>query len=128
MSTPTPTCGQLARAAHWYAERGLAVFPVLPANKQPAVEDWEHAATTNHDQIDQTWSHRPYNIGIATGPSGLLVVDLDQPKTATDQPTPPWNLPGIRNGRNVLAALARRAGQTLPATYTVTTPSVINGA
>jgi hypothetical protein len=80
-------------------------------------------ATTNHDQIDRIWSRRPYNIAIATGPSGLLVVDLDQPKTATDQPTPPWNLKGIRNGRNVLDALARRAGQTLPATYTVTTPS-----
>jgi hypothetical protein len=122
--TPTLTaCKPLCRSAHWYAERGLAVFPLVPGTKRPAVEDWEHAATTEHDHICQTWARSAYNIGIATGPSGLLVVDLDQPKTAADVPPAPWDRPGICNGLGVLCALASRAGEPLSATFTVGTPS-----
>jgi len=56
---PGPMVQQLARAAHWHADRGMAVFPLRPGTKLPAVKDWEHQATTNHHQIDQTWRHTP---------------------------------------------------------------------
>ena len=61
----------------------------------------------------------PFNIGIACGPSRLVVVDLDTPKPG-DTPPPEWNLPGIRTGADVLAALCERAGEPYPAgTWTV---------
>ena len=56
---------------------------------------------------------RPYNIGIATGPSGLLVIDLDKPKPG-EVPPPRWALPGITDGADVLAALCERHGQPFP--------------
>jgi hypothetical protein len=49
------------------------------------------------------------NIGIACGPAGLLVVDLD--------------IPAGTDGAQVLAALAAEAGTLLAPTYTVGTPS-----
>jgi hypothetical protein len=114
----------LARAAHWHAERGLAVFPLVPGTKRPAVkQDWEHQATTNHSQISKIWRHTPYNIGIATGRSVLLVVDLDQPKSPTDVPPEPWRGRGVTTGADVLAWLAAAAGSDLPATWTVRTTS-----
>jgi hypothetical protein len=53
-----------------------------------------------------------YNIGIATGPSGLLVVDLDRPKNPTDLPPEPWRSRGCATGADVLAWLATE--QTAP--------------
>jgi hypothetical protein len=113
----------LSRAAHWHADYGLAVFPLAPGRKVPAVEDWEHAATTDHLAIARTWQEAPYNIGLATGPSGLLVVDLDQPKTPTDTPPEPWRSRAATSGADVLALIATDHETTLPSTYTVTTPS-----
>jgi hypothetical protein len=90
----------------------------------PAVEkDWEHAATTDHPVIARTWRHAPYNIGVAAGPSGLLVVDLDQPKTTADLPPEPWHSRGATNGADVLALAAADHDAGIPATYTVVTPS-----
>ncbi|MGW4368040.1 bifunctional DNA primase/polymerase [Nocardia takedensis] len=59
-------------------------------------------------------------MGIACGPSGLHVLDLD---TGHDRPPPPtWA--GATDGRDVLARLAVEAGQPLPVpTLTVGTPS-----
>jgi len=62
------------------------------------------------------------NIGIACGPAGLLVVDLDQPH-AGQAPPARWAAGDVRDGRAVLAALAREAGQPDPSdTYIVATP------
>lgn len=60
-------------------------------------------------------------IGIACGPAGLLVVDLD---TCRGRGGPPeWAEHGVTDGRDVLAALADRAGEPDPVdTYTVATP------
>jgi hypothetical protein len=114
----------LSRAAHWHADRGMAVFPLVPGRKVPAVErDWEHEATTDHLAIARTWRHAPYNIGVAAGQSGLLVVDLDQPKTTADLAPEPWRTRGATNGADVLALAAADHDASIPATYTVVTPS-----
>ena len=56
---------------------------------------------------------RPYNIGVACGPSGLLVIDLDTPKPG-EVPPPQWAQPGITDGADVLAALCERHRQPFP--------------
>lgn len=80
---------------------------------------WEERATTDPDRIRRAWSTHPYSVGIACGPSRLLVVDLDVPKHPGDTAPPEW--PGARDGVDVLAALAERHGGSIDATYTVTT-------
>ncbi|MFH8731607.1 bifunctional DNA primase/polymerase [Streptomyces sp. NPDC017964] len=75
----------------------------------------EQRATTDRDLIVAAWTSQPYNIGIATGPSGLLVVDLDVRKSEEQEGTP--------DGVESLLALCERAGQALPPTYQVRTPS-----
>ncbi|MFY1689066.1 bifunctional DNA primase/polymerase [Plantactinospora sp. WMMB782] len=72
---------------------------------------WEERATTDPARITRAWSHRPYGIGIACGPSGLLVVDLDVSK-----------VPGGPDGIDTFGMLAERHDD--PAvweTYTVKT-------
>ncbi|WP_432165765.1 bifunctional DNA primase/polymerase [Streptomyces sp. bgisy031] len=111
--------------------RGWAVFPLRPGDKRPAGHAErlcpgtgrcasghlkpEQRATSDRDLIVSAWSSQPYNIGIATGPSGLLVVDLDVLKPEEQEGTP--------DGVESLSALCERAGQTLPPTYQVRTPS-----
>ena len=137
MTTTDPTArlvDQLRTAALLYASRGWHVFPLLPGTKRPACpghpaarcdrsdpwcrrghQGWEERATTNDARIMRAWSSTPYGIGIACGPSGLLVVDTDQPKPdAADQAS---------NGERTLAELETRHRQALPATYTVVTAS-----
>lgn len=114
----------LSRAAHWHADRGLAVFPLAPGRKVPiAAKDWEAAATLDHRTITRLWRQAPYNIGVATGRSGLLVVDLDLAKDADAKPPPQWATRGAGSGADVLALLAADHEGTVPATYTVTTCS-----
>jgi hypothetical protein len=65
------------------------------------------------------WPSAHHNIGVACGPSRLVVIDLD-----THSPLPDdWRLPGVNDGRDVLALLAEWAGQPWPVTYTVKTPT-----
>lgn len=112
----------LASALH-LAARGWHVFPITPgAKKPPAVDRWETRASTDPDQITRWWHRMPYSIGIATGPSGLVVVDLDTRKPR--QPVPAqWATLGIHSGAAVLQALARQHHTTIAPTYTVSTPS-----
>ncbi|RZU48865.1 bifunctional DNA primase/polymerase-like protein [Krasilnikovia cinnamomea] len=118
--TTMPANDLLTRALG-LADRGWHVFPLRPDDKRPAVRDWETRATTDPDRIRRCWTAGPYGIGIACGPSGLVVIDLDTPKP--DQTPPPeWTAPGIHSGADVLAVLCERAGQPYPGdTYTVTT-------
>lgn len=127
MSTQTARTGQpvrdadqLCRAALAAAERGWRVFPIRPgAKKPPAVKDWENRATTDPDRIRRCWAHAAYNIGIATGPSGLVVLDVDTPKPSCAVP----DLPGILDGYDVLGALVEAHASRIPFdTFTVTTP------
>lgn len=58
------------------AARGLPVFPLVPFRKRPAIEVWQHAATTDHTQIKHWWGDDPNcNIGVCT--TGFVVIDID---------------------------------------------------
>src|SRR5829696_134967 len=129
-----PLADQLRTAALLYASRGWHVFPLLPGTKRPACPGhpasrcdrsdpwcrhghtgWEQRATVSDLRIRRAWSSGPNGIGIACGPSRLLVVDTDQPKAA-DQA-------GGLTGEDSLARLEARNRAQLPSTYTVVTPS-----
>lgn len=119
----------LMNAALTAAARGWHVFPLRPGTKRPALHGetacprtgpcagghrkWEQRATTDPDRIRAAWAHAPYNVGIATGPSGLLVVDLDKPKSETDAP----------DGAASFKTLCERHGAPIPTTRTVRTAS-----
>jgi hypothetical protein len=128
-STPRLTRNQLMRAALDAAARGWHVFPLIAGSKRPAVKDWESRSTTDRRRIERCWSSGAYNVGVACGPSGLLVVDLDVPKQAADggqatQAPAQWRLPGVQDGGDVLEVLTERAGEPMPwETYTVATCS-----
>ncbi|RCW46843.1 bifunctional DNA primase/polymerase-like protein [Halopolyspora algeriensis] len=113
---------QLLRSALHLAEQRWAVLPLLPGSKRPAVRQWEQRATTDPDRITRCWQHAAYNIGLACGPSGLVVVDCDEPEHGQALPDH-WQTLGLRSGAEILTRLARRAGEPLPPTYTVATPS-----
>jgi hypothetical protein len=103
----------LLDAALAHAARGWHVFPLRPNDKRPAVAGWETRATTDLKRIERCWGSGRFNIGIATGPSGLAVVDLDQAKPGVTAP-PDWRLPGVHWGLDVLTVLAERYRQDLP--------------
>ncbi|MEV0174917.1 bifunctional DNA primase/polymerase [Streptomyces sp. NPDC050803] len=124
----------LLSAALEAAARGWYVHPLRPGGKASALHGeracpragecaaghlkWEQRATTDPDRIRAAWTAGAFNVGIATGPSGLVVVDLDVPKQqegkdSSDAP----------DGATSFLALCERAGQPWPATYTVRTPS-----
>ena len=122
----------LLEAALACAARGWHVFPVRPGDKRPAFPDhkaadctgtdqrcrnghtgWEPRATTDPARIRRAWAQAPYNLGIATGPSGLIVIDLDTPKPGEDPPSR-WAQPGIIDGADVLAALCEEHGEPFP--------------
>jgi hypothetical protein len=105
-----------------FAARGWHVFPITPgAKKPPVIDRWETRASTDPDQINRWWQI-PYTIGIATGPSRLIVVDLDTTKPSETVPDR-WATRRIGSGAGVLRALARQQGTTVTPTFAVTTPS-----
>lgn len=101
------------------ARQGLAVFPCRPGDKRPAVDRWEERACSDPELVARYWPSDRHNAGIACGPSGLVVIDLDTHGALPED----WLLPGIVDGRDVLAQLAEWADQPWPSTRTVTTPS-----
>lgn len=120
------------------ASHGWRVFPLAPGSKYPALhgEDtcprtgtcagghlgWEHRAATDPDVIRRAWAHAAYNIGLACGPSALVIVDIDTPKHPGDRPPARWAGQGVTDGHDVFAALCEEHGQ--PAhhdTFTVRT-------
>lgn len=107
--------GALALAA-----RGWHVFPCQPGGKRPMVRDrWEERATADPDLIARHWPDGA-NIGVACGPSGLVVIDLDTHGELPDE----WAMPGVADGTDVYAAMCEWAGETrLPVTYWTATPS-----
>ncbi|MFD8148222.1 bifunctional DNA primase/polymerase [Streptomyces sp. NPDC059708] len=135
MTHPTPNPREprpsLLAAALTAAAHGWPVFPLRPGDKRPALhrEDqcaltgpcagghlkWEQRATTDRAAIVRCWTHKPYNIGIATGPARLVVVDLDRPKANSQTDAP--------DGAATFEALCERAGQAVPITYRVRTAS-----
>ncbi len=68
----------LARAALVYGRAGLYVFPILELTKDDPLVKWGTRATCDTKQIAAWWRQWPHaNIGCATGPSGLAVIDTD---------------------------------------------------
>ncbi|MFF1476272.1 bifunctional DNA primase/polymerase [Streptomyces sp. NPDC058301] len=130
---PALLCAALAAA-----ERGWPVFPLRPGDKRPAGHPErdcprtgrcaeghripEQRATLEAGHITTCWQAAPYNVGIATGPAQLVVVDLDIPKDDADTAPPEWAELGAADGLDVFAVLCERAGERLPTeTYTVRT-------
>ncbi|MEU1103650.1 bifunctional DNA primase/polymerase [Streptomyces tibetensis] len=127
--TANLACLPRLAAALTAAERGWPVLPLHPNAKRPAGHPErtcpgtgrcanghrkpEQRATRDTALIHATWATRPYNVGIATGPAGLLVVDLDVCK--------PEEPKGAPDGATSLQALCERTGQALPDTYRVRT-------
>jgi hypothetical protein len=121
----------LLNAALAAAARGWHVFPLRPGTKRPALHGeatcprtgacagghrkWEQRATTDPDRIRATWGTGAFNVGIATGPSGLLVVDLDMPKDNSNGDAP--------DGATTFGALCERTGHAVPDTYRTRTAS-----
>lgn len=108
------------------AERGWHLFPLRPGDKRPAVTDWENRATTDPERVARCWAHAPYNIGVATGRSGLVVIDLDTAKHPADVPPAECDRPDIHSGYDVFLALCKEhtgRAELAPDTYTVRTPS-----
>lgn len=125
----------LLRTALEAAERDWHVFPIRPRLKcPPALHGanacphtapcanghltWEQRATTDPDRIRAAWTAGAFNVGIATGPSGLVVVDLDKPKTTSDKGSS-----DAPSGATTFRALCERAGHAVPDTYRVRTAS-----
>lgn len=119
---PYPDGPAQLHAALDAASHNWRVFPLVPGDKRPAIRDWEQHATTDRARIVRCWTHTAYNVGIATGPSGLVVIDLDRPKHPADTPPAAWAEHGVTDGSDVLAVLCERHGQPLPTdTYIVRT-------
>ncbi|MER7011524.1 bifunctional DNA primase/polymerase [Saccharopolyspora sp. NPDC000359] len=125
---------QLLQWALYLAERGWRVFPLQPDSKRPALHGFrscprtgacanghrkpEQRATNDPEKIRRCWSCAPFNIGLATWPSRLVVIDLDLPK-----PVQTGRDIGVgRTGAEIFAARAEQEGG-VPDTFTVTTPS-----
>lgn len=77
---PAPALADAARA---YALLGIAVFPIAPRGKRPAISrraggNGFHDATTDLATVDAWWTKWPEaNIGSPSGVSGWDVIDLD---------------------------------------------------
>lgn len=96
-----------------------------------------HAATLDPDRIGQWWGVRPdLGVGVATGPAGLVVIDIDahtRELPSRDRLLPGVgiasgiDLAGLANGFHTLGLLAALRGATSPAddtsTLRVRTPS-----
>ncbi len=121
----------LLAAALDAAARGWPVIPLRPGGKAPALHGetrcpgtgdcasghrtFEQRATTDPARIERCWAAGPWNVGIATGPAGLVVVDLDLLKPNDKKGTPD----GVAN----FSALCERAGQPAPVTRRIRTAS-----
>lgn len=148
------------RLARWCAGSGWPVHPLAPGRKTPAANCREctepghthtncpclaagrwchgfHAATLDYDRIETWWGSEPnLGVGVACGPAGLVVIDIDAHEVAPPQrdrvlPGIPIgeqiDLSGMTTGFHSLAVLAALRGESSPAedlsTLRVRTPS-----
>ncbi|MEU0646071.1 bifunctional DNA primase/polymerase [Streptomyces umbrinus] len=144
---------QSLATARWCARRGWPVHPLAPGRKTPAAncEDCRrpghthadcdclsagrwchgfHAATLDQRRIAQWWgAHPQFGVGVACGPAGLVVIDIDA--HSAQPPGRTRILPGIAIGDHVdltglatgfhtLAVLAALRGVPSPADDTTT--------
>jgi Bifunctional DNA primase/polymerase, N-terminal len=103
------------------ARRGWAVFPCRPGDKRPLVDRWEQRAIADPERVAAHWPAGA-NVGIACGPSRLVVLDLDS--AAHGELPADWRaIPGVVDGRDVFAQLLEWAGEQWPSTHWVATQS-----
>ncbi|MBB3980115.1 hypothetical protein GGQ64_005362 [Rhizobium azooxidifex] len=89
-----------------YAALGIRVFPLWPGTKIPALQAWQHAATTETAKVDNWWEENPhYNIGVATG-RGIIAIDAD-----------------VKKGKPGAQSLDALDLEILPTTFRASTPS-----
>lgn len=136
MTTQDTAVSQLREWALLLADRGWHVFPLRVGSRKPALhghkscqglgicapahQGWEQRATTDTATVDRCWSAGAFNIGLATGPSGLLVLDGDMPGQGKPELAEQDRALGT-TGVEAIHALAEQAGEPLPETYTVRT-------
>lgn len=114
MATPSATDIRLELAS-----RGFHLFPLVPGTKRPLVDKPSQVATTDPRALKDWPSGSGW--GVACGPSGLVVVDLD---AHGGTPLEEWELIGATNGLDVFRALwSAYADRPAPNTFTVATPS-----
>ena len=100
----------LLRSALWYAARGWAVFPCAAGDKLPLTKHGLNDASIEAAKIHAWWKQWPTaNVAIATGQSGLVVVDVDVKNGAQ----------GVESWRDLVAT----HGQELESTVCAETPS-----
>lgn len=93
------------------AQHGWYVFLLSENSKVPhkSMTQWESKATNDPIEVTELWNAHPdCNIGLATGPSGLCVLDFDAAKS-------PQEKSGIEAFREAYPS------RKLPGTYTVRT-------
>jgi hypothetical protein len=109
------------QAALRYAERGWYVFPLAPRGKEPVTPNGYLDSTLDPNLIRQWWQRIPdANLGVATGKSGLAVIDIDSLEGAAH-----WARIEAHHGpANTLMAETGRGGIHL--IYAGTIPSTAN--
>lgn len=143
------------KAALALAQRGWHVFLLSENSKVPpqSMAQWETKATNDPIQVTEMWNASPNaNIGLATGPSGLCVLDFDAAKSPQEtsgieafrKAYPNRKLPGTytvrtagggwhlyyrRSGnlRNSVSKLAERVDTRAQGGYVVAPGSIVNG-
>ena len=136
--------GILASTALWYADQGIAVFPLQPNTKTPMPGSRGFKdATTNPEQITAWWKDNPKsNIGIPTGHhfdvldidgavgfDNLQLLDVDQALAHVITPRPGLHISqpveqGAGNAAGILPGIDYRG----LGGYVVAPPSIIDGA
>ncbi|WP_437079612.1 bifunctional DNA primase/polymerase [Streptomyces sp. enrichment culture] len=155
-----PDASRSLATARWCAGRGWPVHPLAPGRKTPAgncaacrasghshrecgcrvAGRWCHgfrAATLDPARIEQWWGDHPgLGVGVACGPAGLVVVDIDAHEAlppGRDRLLPGIGIPdgvdltGLATGFHTIGVLAALRGAVSPAdddtTLRVRTPS-----
>ncbi|MFJ5035762.1 bifunctional DNA primase/polymerase [Streptomyces sp. NPDC088560] len=146
--------------ARWCAVQGWPVHPLVPGRKTPVANcracvvgrhrpaqcpcipegrpcHGFHAATTDVHLVEKWWGNTPNSgVGVACGPAGLIVIDIDAHQVAVAERAkllPGVHIPdgvelaGLASGFDTLALLAAYRGEDDPAkdasTLRVRTPS-----
>lgn len=94
---------RLSLAAQSYAQRGWYVFPCRAGRKEPATRSGVYAATVDVPTIRRWWGQTPdFNIGIWTGQSDLVVIDLDLGGLILNRDRTTAEKPGLNSWQEML--------------------------
>ena len=133
-------------AALALAAQGFRVFPCTPGAKKPATPNGCKNATREAREVSRLFTNPRYNLGIATGNEGLIVLDFDAPDglqkfEQANSPLPPTVQAQTPRGgrhvylrvptgvtiRNSTGKLAEKVDVRGIGGYVVACPSVVNG-